>query len=125
MHTTYRLADARDGYRPATCEEVGCRAFREGWTLRLQDLTKDDLTTLRSANRVYKEVCLSDTDTYLVFPGNQPCLAAGTHRLRRHDRSTTHYLIGRGVRTQLVGTDQWINELNENLDSIRAIRERG
>jgi hypothetical protein len=66
--------------RPATCPEVGCDQYRNGWRVHVEALTPDLLHAAKAAGRRYREEQLSEGQTYLVFEPGQPCFKAAQHR---------------------------------------------
>ncbi|MFJ4682059.1 hypothetical protein [Streptomyces sp. NPDC088789] len=75
--------------RQATCEEVGCDQFRQGWRVHLEALTPDLVHEARTARCVvngrqvpyrYREERVAEGQTYLVFEAGQPCFRVAEHR---------------------------------------------
>lgn len=75
--------------RQATCEEVGCDHYTQGWRVHVEALTPDLLNTAKTARFLvngrwvpyrYREEHIADGQTYLVFEAGQPCFKASTHR---------------------------------------------
>ena len=66
--------------RQATCEEVGCEHYRNGWQVRVENLTPDLLHTAKTSGRRYVEQSVAADETWLVFAAGQPCFKAATHR---------------------------------------------
>jgi hypothetical protein len=66
--------------RQATCEEVGCDQYRQGWRVRVETLTPDLLHAARNSGRKYTEQHIAEGETYLVFEPGQACFKAATHR---------------------------------------------
>lgn len=66
--------------RQATCEEVGCDQYRQGWRVRVEALTPDLLHAAKTSGRRFTEQQITEGETYLVFEAGQPCFKAGTHR---------------------------------------------
>lgn len=66
--------------RQATCEEVGCDHYTQGWRVHLEALTPGLQHAARTSGRKYTEQHVSPGQTYLVFEPGQPCFKATTHR---------------------------------------------
>ncbi|MFI0233161.1 hypothetical protein [Streptomyces sp. NPDC017086] len=66
--------------RQATCEEVGCDHYTQGWRVHLEALTPDLQHAARTSGRAYTEQHAAPGQTYLVFEPGQPCFKAATHR---------------------------------------------
>lgn len=76
---THQIAMPRaTHWRSATCEEVDCEAYRDGWLLSLVGLDEGDIWQARNSGRRYREL---DTDAgmVLVFEPGQPCFASISH----------------------------------------------
>lgn len=69
-------------FRPATCAEVNCLHYVNGWRVRIEALTPDLLHAARNSGRTYTEQQIAEGETYLVFPPGQPCFRARDHRTR-------------------------------------------
>lgn len=66
--------------RQATCEEVGCDHYTQGWRVHLEALTPELQHAARTSGRKYTEQHVAEGQTYLVFEPGQPCFKAATHR---------------------------------------------
>lgn len=66
--------------RPATCEEVGCDQYRQGWRVHIEALTPDLLYAAKTSGRRYREEHIAEGQTYLLFEPGQACFKAATHR---------------------------------------------
>lgn len=69
-------------WRRATCEEVGCLAFRHGWQLARTGLDDEDMALLAKSKRRWREE-QGDDGPVLIFEAGQPCLAASEHRIQQ------------------------------------------
>lgn len=75
--------------RQATCAEVGCEHYLNGWQVRVENLTPDLLHTAKTARVTvngrqvpyrYREQRVAEGETWLVYDAGQPCFKASTHR---------------------------------------------
>lgn len=66
--------------RQATCEEVGCDHYRNGWRVHVEALTPDLKLAAATSGRRYREERIAEGQTYMVFEAGQPCFKASTHR---------------------------------------------
>lgn len=66
--------------RQATCEEVGCDHYTQGWKVHVEALTPDLLHAAKTSGRRYREEHVAEGHTYLVFEPGQACFKAATHR---------------------------------------------
>jgi hypothetical protein len=77
------------GRRPATCAEVDCAAWREGWTTRIP-MTDQGRELLDMVRRMKGHTFVDITapaaaEWTLVFGPGQACFAANTHRVVASD----------------------------------------
>lgn len=69
-------------FRPATCEEMGCPHYVNGWRVRVEGLPPDLLHAARTSGRKYVEQSVTEGETWLVFEAGQACFRASDHRTR-------------------------------------------
>ena len=69
-------------FRPATCEEIGCKHFLEGWQVRVEGLEPQMLHTATHSGRRFRRVQVAEGETWLLFEAGQPCFKTSTHRMR-------------------------------------------
>ncbi|MGW3144834.1 hypothetical protein ACWDG1_09165 [Streptomyces sp. NPDC001177] len=69
-------------FRPATCEEIGCPHYTNGWRVRVEGLPADLLHAARTSGRKYAEHRIAEGETWLVFEAGQKCFRASDHRTR-------------------------------------------
>lgn len=67
-------------WRPATCAEVDCPHYLNGWRTRIETLTPELLRAARNSGRHYTVRQIAAGESYLVFQAGQPCFAASEHR---------------------------------------------
>lgn len=67
-------------FRPATCAEVQCQHYLNGWQVHLEKLTPDLQDAARTSGRRYREEHVAEGHTYLVFEAGQACFKASQHR---------------------------------------------
>jgi len=81
-YKTYRYAQPlATHWRPATCEEVDCWAWRKGWSLHVESLPPALVHTARASGRRFREVQFGPGQTWLQFEAGQPCFHASRHML--------------------------------------------
>lgn len=95
-YKTYQIAaPVGTHYRKATCAEVNCEAYRNGWTFREADLDSRLLYIVTHSGKKWTRKRLTDDgDWYLVFEAGQSCFAAPSHRVSLERPEL--YLVGRG-----------------------------
>jgi hypothetical protein len=119
-------------YVSATCAEVDCVHWRNGWRVRVEDLTPQLLHTARASGRKYTELRVADGETWLVFESGQPCFRASQH-MRRLDRPSLFSVRDGDWRGNPFGTpvrrhtkpEFWVEEMSENLDRLATEIQRG
>ena len=130
-YQTYAIDAPRSTHwRAATCEEVDCPHYLNGWKTILP--AGSDLVDVikQSGRRFTVEV---DTDAGLmafIFEAGQPCFQASRHmvRLDREEVFLTRHgdwrgdLGGRHVYDR---PDQWTDDFATHQDRIAAARQRG
>lgn len=116
-----------DFWRKATCEEVDCPRFLQGWVSRI-----DEGTTLGQAQAAYirsdrsrkaLEVRTPEGLTEFRYPPGQTCFRADEHRIR-NDRPAIHLVRGgdwRGPTSParvFERPDQWVETFAEHQDRL-------
>ncbi|NUS26043.1 MAG: hypothetical protein HOV92_17725 [Streptomyces sp.] len=69
-------------FRPATCAEVDCPHYLNGWRVRVEALTPELLREARNSGRAYTTEAVAQGETWLVFAAGQPCFKSSQHRTR-------------------------------------------
>jgi hypothetical protein len=124
MQTHHILAPVSTHWRKATCEEVGCLAYRNGWVLPLDGLDDGDIWQARNAGRAYTQQTNEDGKVFLHFEAGQPCFRASTHQTRvdRPELFVVRNGDWRGTDTtppiRFSGADAWRDHLGTHLDKF-------
>lgn len=121
-------------WRPATCEEFECEAYRNGWVSTF-DLSTDlgekqyDYCT-HDKTRSYSEQRVTLTLVKLVYkPGNR-CFRAGDHKLPL-ERPAVFTVTGGDWRAYLSGprvharAEDWVEDFSEHQDRLATVIQRG
>lgn len=123
-------------WRPATCEEVDCQAYRHGW------VSTFDLST--ELGRKQYHFCSADRErshaeqrpslhlVKLVYPPGMPCFARSDHRLPL-ERPARFYVAegdwrGNPRRTPVRAhsrAEDWVEDFSMHQDKIATAIERG
>lgn len=127
-HRTYQIVAPRSThFRPATCEEVDCAAWRNGWkTLVPDDSPQAEYIRSGGSGRRYVESTghadLAGGVAEFMFEAGQKCFAADKHvvplereplfNVRENDLTRRH------TRPEL-----WAEDMDEHLSKIRRFRE--
>lgn len=113
-------------YRSATCEEVDCQHWINGWAINGNALQEKDWHAIKQSKRKYT----MDSEGWLIFEAGQPCFKASTHRVAIGRPEI--YRIGRGDwrsynsrNAQQVSTEEWLDRFRTNQDKLTTQLERG
>ncbi len=121
-------------WRSATCREVECEAYVNGWKTTIDDSTNQgqlqrDFIRAK-AGRHFTEHRNEAGLLVFDFPAGQECFARGNHRVRldRQER----FLIQGGDHRQRIGPvseekrpELWVERFAENQNRIIEVQERG
>ncbi|NUS00588.1 MAG: hypothetical protein HOV67_35645 [Kribbellaceae bacterium] len=69
-------------FRAATCAEVNCPHYLNGWRVHLEALPAELADAARKSGRRYREEKVAEGQTYLVFEAGQNCFRVSQHRAR-------------------------------------------
>lgn len=132
MYKTYRIMQPLSThFRYATCAEIECPAYTEGWTYKKSDLVAQNLLyVVTHAGKRYREVD-HENETYLAFEPGQPCFQESTHR-KSLERPEFYY-AGRGDfrsfstrrAEQFTRPEDWRDSFAEHLDTINNEIRKG
>lgn len=132
-YKTYSIqAPLATHFRPATCEEVGCPNFLNGWRNRVEGLTPELLHAARNSGRKYTELRVAEGETWLMYEAGQPCFQASLHRapigrpelfiVRDGDRRGNP----RGTKARLHQRPaDWLDDFAEHQQDLADAAERG
>jgi len=130
-YKTYRvMSPLATHHRSATCAEVNCHAYTEGWTYKKSDLDERLLYLVTHAGKRYRETDF-DNATYLVFEPGQACFQASTHTVPL-DRPEFYYAGQGDYRSfstrraqKFTRPDDWVDSFANHIDKINTVIERG
>jgi hypothetical protein len=78
---TYEVdAPLETHWRAATCEEVGCKAYQQGWTTSVPSGSTDE-ARLRASGRQWSMISQGDGLEIYHFPAGTTCFRAIFHKL--------------------------------------------
>lgn len=130
-YRTYNIAaPLSTHWTAATCAQVDCPHYLNGWAVRLEHLSAQDAHLARTSGRKFTEQQVGPGETWLVFEPGQPCFAAGTH-MRRLERDEVY-----GIRTgdwrgdpthrglQPVSAQTWVDDSGENQQNLKDLIEK-
>jgi len=130
-YMTYQvLAPLSTHFAPASCLEVQCADYLQGWRVHAESLPPELLHAARTSGRNYREVSYGEGQTWLLFDAGQPCFRATEHR-RRLDREERFVIRGgdyranpSGMRTE-VPLSSWVDDFGEHQAKLAERLERG
>lgn len=131
-YKTYAIvAPLQTHFRPATCSQIGCQGYTNGFETRLlPDDPRTDYIRRRSGRR-FTETRDDDGMVVFAFPAGQQCFRASEHRMPL-EREPFYIVKGgdhRGDPTGM-GTSQyraadWVDHFAEHQDRIVTAQGRG
>lgn len=115
-------------FRIASCAEIECTAYREGWNYHKQTMSDIQLYTVTHSGRRWREMNIAPGFTYIIFEPGQRCFE--THRVSVG--RPEFFFIGRGdsrvfqtnKATQYKPND-FVDEWANHLDKIAKRIMRG
>jgi hypothetical protein len=130
-YQTYQVAaPLATHFTPATCAEVDCPQYLEGWRLRVEGLSGRDVHVATHCGRKFTRVSVAEGETWLVFEAGQPCFRASEHR-RRLERGERFIIRGgdhranpSGRRTE-VSASSWVDDFGEHQERLAERFGRG
>lgn len=131
-YKTYQIAaPVSTHWQPATCEEVDCPNYLNGWQVRLEGLTPQQIHDATHCGRKYTQVSVMAGETWLVYEAGQPCFACSSHR-KRIERDERFLVTGgdyrgnpRNERYEHAEPADWQEDMADHLDRLRTAQERG
>lgn len=118
-------------WRKATCAEVDCPHYLNGWRVRVEGLPADMLHAAKTSGRKFTELTVVEGENWLVFEAGQNCFRAADHRklLDRQEIFITRDGDWRGNPTGMVRKhtkpEFWIEDMQENNQAVRDFQQKG
>lgn len=127
-YRTYQIvAPISTHFRPATCEEVDCDAYRHGWKT-LVPSNSDQALYIRSgaSGRRFIEVNDSCDETIgmteFIFEAGQRCFGASKHVVPL-ERDPIFNVRENGLTRRHTRPELWTEDFAGHLDKVRRIKE--
>ena len=136
-YKTYRIASPHATHsRPATCAEVNCEQYSNGWMIPKSVVTEQVMHDLKVGRWRFREIDLTGLDqspqqgVFLMFEAGQPCLAASTHRVSLERPEIYRVGRGRGVafsarNSTVLTPENWLDDFWHNQDRLQTLANRG
>jgi hypothetical protein len=125
-------------WRSASCAEVDCELYTDGWRLRAELLSEGDLHLIRESGRKWTELQIAEGETWLVFSPGTPCLlqwSVGqpfTERNHKVQARPEVYLLTPGDWRMWCGeeyrfrrSDQWVEDFGEHQERLADRARQG
>lgn len=130
-YQTYEIkAPAATHWSKATCQQVDCPDFLNGWRVRVEGLDPELLHAAEHSSRRYRRLDVGPGETWLVFEAGQPCFRAAAHR-RRTGRPELYVVRGgdwrqhTGMIRQHVNADDFVDDWANHQRRIADTIEKG
>lgn len=118
--------------RPATCQDVECPAWANGWITRVP-ATDDMLARLRESGRAWASVDQDGGEWVFTFPPGTECFASSTHRKTVSPELPQLFVVRDGDwrgnptgRTRIhTRPEDWVEDFQEHTEAVRERIEKG
>lgn len=115
------LNPASTHFRPATCDEVDCGAYLNGWTTTVDESTglgasQADYIRRRSGRRFAEDRTPAGL-TEFTFPAGQSCFRAGEHKTNV-GRAPLFVVDSGDRRYRHTSVDSWTDDLRTHTSAI-------
>lgn len=126
MISHHIVAPLSSHWRKATCEEIGCLQFHNGWAIPLAGKDDGDLWQLQHCGRRYVEGELEGFGRAYFYEAGQPCFLASTH-VKRIERPELFVVRDGDWRTALrdgnprvfSGADAWADHYQTHVEQFQ------
>lgn len=137
LFKTYQIASPHTTHsRPATCAEVSCKEYTQGWMIQKSILTEKNWHDIHAGKWRYREIDLTGLDEvpeqgiYLMFEAGQPCFRASTHRVSLERPEIYRAGRGRGKlynprEAKVFSAENWLDDFHTNQDRLQTLAQRG
>ncbi len=127
-------APLRTHWRKASCAEVSCRHYREGWASEVDETTElgqFQASYIRTeSGRGFSTFRTEAGLTRFVFTAGQRCFHSDEHRVRVEEQPELYVVRDgdwrgnpRGTTPLRLNADRWLNEFGENSERLIRMRE--
>ena len=131
-YKTYALAaPLATHWRKATCVEVDCPDYLNGWRVRVEGLDEQMLHDARNYGR-NRELPVAEGETWLMYEAGQPCFRAAQHH-KRIDRPELYIVRDgdwrgnpRGTQArQHVRPEDWVDDFANHQGRLADAHRQG
>jgi len=119
QQTTYKaVKPLSTHFRPATCREVSCLHYLQGWKTVLADNDLDNINWIRNKSGLnFTEEKQEGTITFIFYAG-QNCFRRNTHVISLDRPAIFGVDNGQGFRKQ--EPDQWVDNFDNHLHKLKG-----
>ena len=117
-------------FRKATCEEIGCNEYLNGWALQIEQLSEEDYYLATHAGKRYRKANFGPGINFLMFESGQPCFDAASHKIKIE--RPEYFFNGRGDRrmftrhgAQQMRANDWMDKLMTDVDRLLTEKAKG
>jgi hypothetical protein len=128
-YKTYKVGAPPSHYRPATCAEVDCDDYVNGWTMIVGLDDAKVLHAVRASGRPFRETVGPVSITFDFEPG-YACRTPSAHRVL--ERPEIYVVRGgdwrgnpSGFRRVHTSPDHWVEDFGEHQSKLVEIARRG
>lgn len=127
---TYGIAVPKSEWRTATCQEVGCKSYSNGWSTSLllgdNDFGDKSYYDIKRLGFKFTTEKLSDGFTRFTFEAGQSCFRgrAGAHRKRKENARDVFYVRDRDNLVRRNSGD-WVDDFANHQITLSDALERG
>lgn len=125
------LMPAETHWRKATCKEVDCPRYLEGWRVRVELLDDRQKAQIRRGGWRFRELAVGPGETWWVFEAGQRCFTADQHRVQLGKpelfivRDGDHRGNPRGTPVlKHKRPESWVDQFSEHQDQLARAREQ-
>ena len=80
-YKTYQIVSPLSTHwEPATCQQVDCPDYLNGWRVRIEGLPPEMIHAAKTSGRKFSELEISASEHWMVFEAGQSCFRASEHR---------------------------------------------
>lgn len=116
-------------FRRATCKEVNCAAYENGWSFNKKVLTPGDYYKVTHAGKRYREVTIAPGETYLVFEAGQFCFDRHRMRIQRPDIFYTGRgdwrIFNRSHAKVIPTAEEFTERFGSHVELVKEVIKRG
>lgn len=131
-YQTFQIASPLETHwRPATCAEVDCAQYLNGWRVRVEGLSEADVYAIAGSGRRYDRHDVAEGETWLVFSPGQACFRASEHKLPL-GRPELFVVRGGDWRGNPIGDvrkhtrpEDWVDEFANHQDRVARAAQEG